>query len=132
MRAFSLHVEKQILNMYFRAAQCKAPEKVYLGLLLAPPVRTANGREVDGKGYKRVAVSFAAPSDDAKIKNSTESEFHMAEEEWGDVAHFAIYDAPTGGNLIAPGKLEESIHVVKRMVVKFPPGSLVIEFAEAP
>jgi hypothetical protein len=131
VRAFSLHVEKQILNFYFRAAQCKAPEKIYLGLLLAPPVRTTTGREVSGKGYKRVAVSFAPPSDSSRIENSGTSEFPMAEEEWGDVEHFGIYDSATGGNLIAPGKLEEKIHVVKRMVVKFPPGSLVIEFAEA-
>lgn len=130
MRAFSRHVEKQILNFYFRAAQCKAPEKIYLGLLLAPPGKTGNGREVDGKGYKRVAVSFAAPTDDSRIENSSESVFPMAEEGWGDVAHFGIYDSATGGNLIAPGKLEESIHVVKRMVVKFPAGSIVIEFAE--
>jgi hypothetical protein len=130
MRAFSRHVEKQILNMYFRATQCKAPEKIYLGLLLAPPGKVGTGREVDGKGYRRVVVSFGAPTDDSRIENSAESVFPMAEEIWGEVAHFGIYDAATGGNLIAPGKLEESVKVVKRMVVKFPPGSLVIEFAE--
>ncbi len=130
MRAFSRHVERQILNFYFRSTQAKAPEKVYVGLLAAPPGKTGDGREVSGKGYARVSVAFGAPSDEARIENSLEAAFPMAQEEWGDVAHFGIYDAPAGGNLIAPGKLQEPIKIVKRMVVKFPAGTLSIEFAE--
>jgi hypothetical protein len=130
VRAFSRYVENQILNLYFRGTQCKAPEKVYLGLFLSPPGRSGNGKEVSGKGYSRVVVSFAAPTENGRIENSSEPAFPHAEEAWGTVGHFGVWDSPSGGNLIAPGELDEPVAIVKRMSLKFPPGSLSIEFAE--
>lgn len=70
---------------------------------------TVNGTEVSGNGYARVAVpanltNFPAATGSATKSNGTKITFATANGgSWGLINGLSIYDAASGGNLIASG-----------------------------
>lgn len=53
--------------------------------------------------------SYDQADDQYSITNVADIQFPEATGSWGTITHFAIYDAKTGGNLIAFGALNSSI-----------------------
>lgn len=75
-------------------------------------------------GYARVGIGITAftnqsvfpdnptydqANDKYSITNQADIQFPEATGSWGTITHFAIYDAKTGGNVIAYGALNSSI-----------------------
>lgn len=88
---------------------------LYVGLLTAAPSDSGGGTEVSGGSYARVAVNStlanwagtqAAASTTAstgtggQTSNNGSVTFPAPTANWGSITHFAVYDAPTTGNLL--------------------------------
>lgn len=91
------------------------PATLYVALMLAGANAQGGGVEVSGGSYARVAVTnsnvyWTGPSATwpAVCSNVDAITFPAATADWGTVGFFAIYDAPTGGNLIWWGSLATS------------------------
>lgn len=94
--------------------------------LTAPPATDYAREACAGKWG---AASFASPV--GTIANNADIDFGVAGAAWGTVDHMAIFDADTGGNMLAAGPLEVSRSVQLNDPVKFPTGELKVRLTQA-
>lgn len=90
-------------------------------------------REPSAGSYARVqANAWNNPADDGAGKsqctNNGDVSFAQATgSAWGLVTHFAIYDASTGGNVLAIGELDDELDVVLNATLVFPSTNLKVK-----
>lgn len=125
MAGFSDAVESALLSAVFRNTTYTSPGTVYAGLYTSAPTDAGGGTEVSGNAYARQAVTFGAPSG-GSISNSGTVTFPTASGNWGTVTHFGIFDASSGGNLLAWSSLTTSKDVASGDAAVFSSGQLVI------
>jgi hypothetical protein len=110
MGSFSDYWENEILDHIFNKGSYTAPT-IYVGLSTADPGDDGAGlSEPSGAAYSRVQTSAAdwnAASGGA-LSNATLIEFPTATGDWGTLTHFALFDATSGGNLLAHGALTQA------------------------
>ena len=125
MSAMSDYLELKFLDHFTGTASTSAPSAVYLGLSTASLNDDNSGTELSGSGYTRKAITFASASS-GSIANNSAVEFPTATGSWGDVSHFGIYDASTGGNLLFHGAFSASKTIASGDILKVASGSLTI------
>jgi hypothetical protein len=107
-------VENALLGLAFGAAAYTPAATHYLALFTAAPTSTGGGTEVAGGAYARVShtnnlTTWPAPSGSpALLQNGVAFTFPQATAAWGVILAWAIFDAATGGNLVAWGLLNTS------------------------
>ena len=110
MGSFADYWEDEILDHIFGKGTYTAPT-IYVGLSTADPLDDASGlAEPVGGSYARVTTaagdwdvaSGGAPA------NATAITFPEATGDWGTLTHFALFDAPTAGNMLCHGTLSAS------------------------
>ncbi len=116
-------LEEAILNYFFRNQSVAQPTTVYLALYLNDPTDADTGTEVSGGGYSRKQVTFGAPAqvgDKAVISNNAKIEFDIATTDWGQVSHWGIRTAQTGGNLLCSGSFSrvENVQTGNRFTIE--------------
>jgi len=119
------YLELKFLDHFTGTASTSAPSAVYLGLSTASLNDDNSGTELSGSGYTRKAITFASASGGSIASNSA-VEFPSATGSWGDVSHFGIYDASTGGNLLFHGAFSASKTIASGDILKVASGSLTI------
>lgn len=104
------------------------PATVYIGLLLAEPNADGSGvvEPAGGLGYARVGVTNNAtqwPAASTRQKTHANSITFAAASggNWGTVTYVGIFDAVSGGNLLAAGALQTSRPVNDGDVFRFLP-----------
>jgi hypothetical protein len=102
--SFSDYLENAVLDHVFRNVALTSPVAVYVALYTAAPSDAGGGTEVSGNGYARVEATFGAASG-GEIANSSAVTFDPATGSWGEITHYAIFDAATGGNMLNHGAL---------------------------
>lgn len=102
MSALSDYLENKLVDHVLRGTGFAAPANVYVALFTGNPTDANNGIEVAGGSYVRQQASFVAPSDGATTNNA-DITYPIATADWGNVTHFGLYDAQTGGNLLIHG-----------------------------
>jgi hypothetical protein len=126
MGSFSDHWEEEILDHLFGKGSY-TPPTIYIGLSTADPGDDATGlSEPSGNGYARVATASAdwnAASGGA-LDNANAIEFGEASGSWGTVTHFALFDAASGGNMLAHGSLTQSKTIASGDTARFSAGDL--------
>lgn len=125
--SFSDTFENRVLNWVFTASAVTRPTTWYVALFTAAPGETGGGTEVSttSTGYARQAISFTVTGDTAT--NSAVIEFPAATASWGTVTSAAIFDASTGGNLIAyASALTASRTINTGDVFRFPASSVTV------
>lgn len=102
----------RVLNGWFRTLAAYKPAAIHLGLLTAVADALAGTvTEVTGGSYGRQAITQAdaqwnAPANSSgaqQITNVNAINFPSsgaATANWGNISHFGVYDAGTGGNLL--------------------------------
>ena len=102
MANWSDAVENAILNCYLNQTNITAPTAIYLGLYSASPTDAGGGTELTGNGYARVNVtaSFPAAASGA-CSNDVAIDFPVATGAWSAVTAVGLFDASSGGNLLA-------------------------------
>jgi hypothetical protein len=132
MSAMSDYLEEQFINHLFRSSTFAKPAALWVSLHTADPTDAGTGTEVSGGSYARVQndpddANWDDPgSTGGQTANTADIVFPDPTGNWGTITWSAIFDAPTGGNMIARAQLG-SPKVVSSGDAgpKFPAGSLV-------
>lgn len=115
------YLENRLLDHIFRNTPYLTLDTLYIALFTNEPTDTGSGIEVvAGSGYTRVAITpnLLTFSGTQGIGTTTESSgtsgltsnnstivFGDPTGDWGRVTNFALYDAPTYGNMLVYGYL---------------------------
>lgn len=113
---------------------------LWIGYLTGNPGETGTGPEVSGNGYARtqlVNISGGtsvfgsvtpniSPATGSYCENVSEIEFNIATGNQGNISHIGIWDAASGGNMIAYKELTIPQSISAGQQIKFPIGKLKI------
>jgi len=123
MSAASNWLEESILNHFFRNNAVSPPITLYLALYINDPTDADTGTEVTGGAYTRKQITFGTPTqtgDKGVISNDQKVEFDIATTDWGNVSHWGIRSASSGGNLLCKGSFSrvENVLTGNRLTVE--------------
>lgn len=122
--SFSNYLENKVLLHVFGATAYTAPSTLYVALFTSDPGETGSGTEVSGGSYARQTIAFTVTGNQAS--NTAAVEFPTATASWGTVTYAAVYDAVSGGNLMAYGALTTSKTIASGDVLRIPAGDFDI------
>jgi hypothetical protein len=127
--SFSDTFETRVLTWVFTNGSATRPTAWYLALFTTDPADDASGTEVStsGTAYARQSATFSVTGDTAS--NTAAIEFPTATASYGTVSHVGVFDASTGGNLIAHAALTTSKAIDTGDVFRVPTGDLDITLA---
>ena len=120
--SFTDTFETRVLTWVFTASSATRPTAWFIALYTAAPNDTGGGTEVSGGGYVRKSATFTVSGDTAS--NSGAIEYPTATGNYGTVSHVGIFDASSGGNLIAYASLSVSKTMSTGEVLRMPAGDL--------
>lgn len=101
----------------------------WIGLSTADPLDTAAGLAEPSSGaYARVETPSSYWDDAAsgQITHNAAITFPRATGSWGTVTYVAIFDAASGGNMVASGALDASLAVTSGIQPTFAIGTLIV------
>jgi len=124
--SFTNFLETEILDHVFGGSAYTAPATHYLALYTAAPGETGGGTEVttSGTAYARQTVAFTTTGN--TTSNNAPVEYPTATATFGNVTHVGVFDASTGGNLMAYATLSSSKTIDTGDVFRVPTGDLDI------
>lgn len=122
--SFTNYLETEILDHVFGGAAYSAPGTLYVGLFTSAPGEAGGGVEVSGGGYVRQSAAFTVTGNTAS--NNASIEYPTATASYGTVTHVGIFDAASGGNLMAYASLTASKAIDTGDVFRIPTGDLDI------
>ncbi len=120
--SFSDTFETRVLTWVFTNSSATRPTAWYVALFTSAPSDAGGGTEVSGGAYARQSVTFSVSGNTAT--NSGAIEYPTATAGYGTVTHVGIFDASTGGNLIAYAALTASKTIDTGDVLRLPAGDL--------
>jgi hypothetical protein len=129
--SFTDFLELEVLDQLFGALDYAEPATVYLALSTTTPVDDGtNFTEPSGNNYSRPSftndkTTWTTAAAGA-LANAIEMAFPAATGPWGVCTYFGIYDAITGGNLLAYGLLGTAKDIDDGDTAKFAVGDLDI------
>jgi hypothetical protein len=128
MSSFTDYTENLVLNYLLTTNSVTRPTAWYVGLFTAAPSDTGGGTEVSGSGYVRKATGTITVSGTATTAtNSAAIEFAAASGgNWGTITYAAIFDAETGGNMLAWAELTTARTINDGDVFRIPASSLTV------
>jgi hypothetical protein len=122
--SYTNYLENKILGHVFGGVAYTAPTK-YVGLFTAAPGEAGGGTEVVGNGYARQTSTYSVTGNVAS--NSATIEFPTATGAgWGTLTYLAIFDAVSGGNMLAYAQLTFPREILAGDVFRIPTGNLTI------
>lgn len=132
--SFTQRTSAAVLNYIFgNTSDFDTQPTIHVGLSTTAPAEDGtNVTEPVGNGYARVAAAAAVwnaatDADPSVLDNGSAINFPTPSGAgWGTVTHFVIFDALTGGNVIASGALTASRSIQSGDTVSFPIGDLDI------
>lgn len=112
--------ETRTLQWLFTADAVTRPSAWYIGLFTSNPGETGAGTEVSGGSYAREAATFTVSGNLATTASVVE--FPTATASWGTITHGAVFDAASGGNMIAYGALTTAKAIDTGDILRIPAG----------
>jgi hypothetical protein len=122
--SFSNYLETKVLDHVFGGTAYTAPSTLYLALYTADPSDTGGGTEVSGGGYSRQTIAFTTSGN--TTSNTAAVEFPTATANYGTVVAVGVFDASSGGNLLAYAGLTTDKAIETGDVFRVPAGDLDI------
>jgi len=122
--SFSNTFENRVLTWVFTASGATRPTSWHVALFTSNPDEDGSGTEVSGGDYARQSATFTVTGNAAT--NAAAVEYPVATAAYGTVTHVGVYDASTGGNLIAYAALATSKAIDTGDVLRIPLGELDI------
>lgn len=126
MGSFSNYWENEVLDHLFGKG-VYTPPTIYVALSATDPGEDGSGlEEPAGSGYARVPTSASNwnAANGGLVDNAVAVAFNAATGDWGTMTHFALFDAATGGNMLAHGALTQAKSVAGGDTIRFAPGDL--------
>lgn len=106
--SFSDYLEDKVLDHVFGGTAYTAPTTLYVGVFTSAASDTGPGTEVSGNGYARQSVAFTVSgTSPTTAASSAAVEFPEATGSWGTVTYAGIFDAVSGGNMLAWAELTD-------------------------
>lgn len=128
--SFSDYLEDKVLKHVFTNTAYTAPSTLYVGLYTVAPTDAGGGTEVSGGSYARQTGTFTVSgSNPTQAANSAAVEFPTASANWGTIVAAAVFDASSGGNMLAWADLTANKTISSGDVFRFPISSFVITLA---
>ena len=128
MGSFADYVENKVLDHITGKTSFTMPT-AYLAASTADPTDDGSGlAEPSGGSYARLETAgsdWAAASGGA-TSNAAILAFAEATGSWGTITHVALFDAASGGNMLAHAALDSSQSISSGEVLRFPIGDLDI------
>ncbi len=137
--SFSNYAAQALLNSLFGKTSAfgalASRPTLYVGLSSTTPAENGSGvTEPSSGGYARVATDpadwdAATSADPSVVDNAEVIDFGTASGAWlsaTNLTHAVIFDASTGGNVIAAGALATPKPVISGDPVSFPAGTLTL------
>lgn len=125
--SFSNDLETKVLNWAFDPLSSPTrPSAIYVALHTANPDEDASGTEVttSGTAYVRQTGQFTVTGNTATTNAAIE--YPTATAGYGTVTHVAVWDAVSGGNMLAYAALTASKTIATGDVFRITTGSLDI------
>lgn len=122
--SFSNTFETRVLTWVFTTGSATRPTEWHVALYTVAPDDTGGGTEVSGGAYARQSATFTVSGNTAS--NSGALEYPTATAPYGTVTAVGVFDAATGGNLIAYATLTTSKTIDTGDVLRLPAGDLDI------
>jgi len=128
MSDFTTYTEEQIVNWLVGGSDMPlAHGNIYVALHTSSPTNSGEDNEVTAASYSR--VSTEANTDwqiaDNTFDNLIDIEFPEAQEDWGDITHFTLWDGPDAtDNALAWSALDTSRNIATGDAPVFRDGSL--------
>ena len=130
MAAFSDYLENKVLGHVFGGTAYTAPTTLYVALYTVAPSDTGGGTEVSGGGYARQTSTFnVSGTNPTEATNASAIEYPEATANYGTVVAVGVFDALTGGNLLAYSTLTSSKTIDSGDVFRINAGNLDITLA---
>ena len=130
MAGFSDYLEDKVLDHVFGGNAYTAPTTLYVALYTVAPTDTGGGTEVSGGAYARQTAAFTVSgTNPTTASNSAAVEYPTATANYGTVVAVGVFDASSGGNLLAYANLDTSKVVSTGDVFRFNTGDLDITLA---
>lgn len=125
--SFTDNTENKIID-HARGKTTWALPSVWVGLYTAAPSDAGGGTEVTGGSYARKSTAGADWNAAASGSgdNANAITFVTATADWGTVTHFGLFDAASGGNLIAWASLTASRTILNGDTAQFAANTLVL------
>ncbi|MCK4576829.1 hypothetical protein KAU34_10505 [candidate division WOR-3 bacterium] len=102
-------LELELLDHVLKTGAYSVPTNIYVALSTANPLDTGAGvAEPGGASYARVVMNSWDAAAARATQNTSQITFAQAEQDFGTITHWAIYDAITGGNFLAHGDFSAS------------------------
>lgn len=128
MGKISDFLANELLDHVFNAAYAPAAT-VYLALSTANPTDAGSGMaEPSGNAYARQAITFNAAAS-RRVTQSATVTYPQASGAWGTISHWAVFDALSGGNMLAHGAFAVAKSVVANNTPSVASGEIWIEFS---
>ena len=118
--------ENRVLNWLLTSSSVTRPSAWYVGLYASgnQPSDSASGTELSGNAYARQSVAFSVTNNVAS--NSATLTFPTATASWGTLTFAGIFDASSGGNLIAYAQLGASKTIDTNDILQISASSLTL------
>lgn len=121
------YLENKLLDHVLKVAEYTVPTNIYVALSTADPEDDGSGlAEPSGNGYVRVVCNVWNEAVSRAIANTDVVVFPETPEDWGEITHFALFDAITEGNMLAHGSLAVSEVIEERKIASFVAGDIDI------
>lgn len=120
MAALSNFLENKIIDSVFRGQGFASPTTLYFACFTAPPTDGGGGTECTGGSYARAEVTASysnfsgtqgagstgySSGTSGTSYNNVDIQFPSPTAGWGLVNSMAVFDAPTGGNMLVYGPI---------------------------
>jgi hypothetical protein len=111
----SNYLEEKLVNSVFRGESFPTPTQLYMGLFTASPGEAGGVNEVSAGWYARqdcaqgglINTAFVPPAD-GTTSNAKNILFPAVTTAAITITHSAIFDAPTGGNMLFYTELQQA------------------------
>lgn len=122
--SFTNTFETTVLQWAFTTGAATRPTSWHVGLFTTAPGEAGGGTEISGGGYVRRSATFTVSGNLATTSGALE--WPTATANWGTITHIAIFDASSGGNMLAYAALSTSKNITTGDVFRIPAGDLDI------
>lgn len=97
--SFTDYMENKVISHALSGAAWTPVTTYYVGLFISSPGETGGGTEATGGAYARQPITFTTTGSVAS--NAAQIEFPVSSSDHGAVVDIGLFDAITGGNLVA-------------------------------
>lgn len=129
MGTLSDYAENKLIDHAMKTASFTVPTNIYVALSTADPTKDGSGiAEPVGNNYARKLINNWDAAASRATENTDEIEMNEASGNWGTIAHWALFDAITGGNMLVYGSFTSPKTITSGVNSRIPVGDIDISF----